>query len=260
MAASTDRRILGKNRLVFADNSALKTYYEGKYREGGYDESGCVIRGVRISNRYHVERQKAALRLLAPQRDDVVLDAGCGNGALAALIAPHCREVYGIDIAGNALSPQNAGLPNLKFQQMNVEQLEFRDAIFDKVVCVETLEHVLNPIQALKEIARVLKPNGRFVLSYPTINETTMKHWHLSRRIPISEHLNEWSLQELRANLERDRLFTVIRTEGICFDLGPLAALKLFHRFFAEKITDLALAIRMFPGNSQFVALELRRS
>lgn len=120
MGASTDRRILGKNRLVFADNYALKTYYEGKYREGGYDNSGCVIRGVRISDRYHVERMKAALRLLAPQRDDVILDAGCGNGALAALIAPRCREVHGIDIAGNALAPQNAGLPNLQFQQMNL--------------------------------------------------------------------------------------------------------------------------------------------
>ena len=111
--------ILGKRRLQFRDNLELEKYYEEKYRQGGY-EGGCIRFGINISDLYHQERHKSALRFLNPAPQETILDAGCGDGRLSALIAPRCRILHAIDIAGNALDPRYRALPNLCFAKMNV--------------------------------------------------------------------------------------------------------------------------------------------
>ncbi len=151
--------ILGRGRLQFADNAAVERYYEDKYRQGGY-EAGCVRFGVNISALYHQERHRAALRFLRPAGHEVILDAGCGNGRLAVQVAPLCRSIVAVDIAGNAFPDGNRAAPNLRFEKMNVEQLTFPDATFDQAVSVETLEHVLHSGRALEELHRVIKPGG----------------------------------------------------------------------------------------------------
>jgi ubiquinone/menaquinone biosynthesis C-methylase UbiE len=49
----------------------------------------------------------------------------------------------------------------------NAQSLPFATASFDKVICSEVLEHLQDPDIALKEIARVLKPGGRALISIP---------------------------------------------------------------------------------------------
>jgi 2-polyprenyl-3-methyl-5-hydroxy-6-metoxy-1,4-benzoquinol methylase len=253
------RRIVDRERLRFTSNEELKAYYEDKYRAGGYEGAGYRVHGIDISALYHARRIDSALRLLAPAPEHVLLDAGCGNGALAARLAPRCRLVHAIDIAANALDPKFAAISNLRFQEMNLETLAFPDGYFDGIVCVETLEHLLFPDRAIRELTRVLKPAGVCVLTYPTINRTTLKRWGLGRQVPISEHLTEWSYDELRQIVHAAGL-RFERVEGIAFDLGPLLALKTLNRFFASSLTHASLAIRCFPGNSMFVALRLRKA
>ena len=53
----------------------------------------------------------------------------------------------------------------------NVMNMPFADNSFDCVICLETLEHVENPFTALKEIHRVLKPNGKLISSTPFMHE-----------------------------------------------------------------------------------------
>lgn len=251
----TGRRIHGKRRLHFNTTAALREYYEAKYREGGYNDGGYTIRGVNISAAYHQRRREAALRLLDPQPGETILDAGCGSGALSAALAGVCSKVHAVDIAGNALDPRYAALPNLCFSQMDVESTGFADAAVDKIVCVETIEHLLRPQLALVEFHRILKSHGRLVLTYPTINRTRVKQWHLGRKVSISEHLNEWSFDELlrHAAAAGWRLQNV---EGIAFDFGAFMALKHLHRALASGITKASLQIRNFPRNSMFVCAE----
>lgn len=251
-------QIVGRERLHFADNQALRSYYEEKYQEGGYEEGGYVQHGVDVSALYHARRMAVALDFLAPGPEDCVLDAGCGKGRLSAEIAPRCRELHSIDIAANALDPRYRAIPNLHFRAMNIEALDFPAARFDGIVSVETLEHVLHPERALAELARVLKPQGRLVLTYPTINRTLVKRWRLAPLIPISEHLNEWNGRELLAAAQAAGL-APRRLEGIAFDFGPVNILKKFNRFFALNLTRAALAIRRVPSNSMFVAVEFRK-
>lgn len=253
--------ILGQRRLLFQDNDAVERYYEEKYRHGGY-EAGCVRFGVNISALYHQERHRAAIRFLRPAAHEVILDAGCGNGRLAVQIAPQCRSIVAVDIAGNAFPDGNQVAPNLRFEKMNVEALSFPAATFDQAVSVETLEHVLNPERALAELHRVIKPGGRLVITYPTINrtvvQTVQRALRLTKPIEISEHLTEWSYAETIAAMAKAG-FVLEAAEGLVFDFGVFGALKSVSRFFAMKITALSLRIRSFPRNSAFVCFAFRR-
>ena len=254
--------ILGKARLNFNNNDELGRYYEDKYREGGY-EGGFILCGVNISELNHRARHASAFRLLNPQRAETILDAGCGEGGLAARIAPHCRTLHAIDIAPSALDSRHNVLANLRFQPMNVENLAFEDGFFDQIVCVETLEHLLNPQHALKEFKRTLKPGGRLVITYPTINRSLIKRIQqkcgIGRRLEISEHLHEWSYEEIVQHGESAGL-ELVNSEGVAFDFGVLGWLKCASSFFAREITAFSFKIRCFPRNSSVVSVVFRKS
>lgn len=53
----------------------------------------------------------------------------------------------------------------------NVMNMPFKDEEFDCIICLETLEHVENPLKAVEEIYRTLKPGGKFIGSAPFFNE-----------------------------------------------------------------------------------------
>jgi 2-polyprenyl-3-methyl-5-hydroxy-6-metoxy-1,4-benzoquinol methylase len=253
--------ILDQPSLAFADNEELKTYYEGKYREGGY-EGGFIVCGVNISELNHRARHASALRLLNPQKTESILDAGCGEGRLAAQIAPRCGRLYAIDIAGNALDSRYASPANLHFQAMDVEHLAFADGFFDQIVCVETLEHLLNPGAALREFERTLKPGGRLVITYPTINQSWIKRvqakLHIGRPLQISEHLNEWSHDEVIREGEAAGLEWV-KSEGVIFDFGVFGWIKCASSFLARAVTALSFKIRRFPRNSSAVSVVFQK-
>ncbi len=58
----------------------------------------------------------------------------------------------------------------------DLTQLSFSDGEFDSVICMEVLEHIPDYRQALREVARVLKPKGRALLTFPWLGTTTYSH------------------------------------------------------------------------------------
>lgn len=96
-----------------------------------------------------------------------MLDCGCGPGTitigLASLVAP--GEVIGIDMAQAQLDRARAaaaqeGVKNVRFEIGDVCALTYADASFDVVTSHSLLEHLPNPLLALQEMARVLRPGG----------------------------------------------------------------------------------------------------
>jgi ubiquinone/menaquinone biosynthesis C-methylase UbiE len=97
---------------------------------------------------------------------EAFLDAGCGDGRyLAALEAELPERIAGIDIAERILETARARVPRADLRQANLESLPFEDAEFDLVLSSQVIEHVLDAPAAARELARVVRPGGRLVIS-----------------------------------------------------------------------------------------------
>ena len=94
------------------------------------------------------------------------LDAGCGDGRyLRALDAELPERIAGVDIAERILETARAAIPRAELRQANLEQLPFDGASFDLVLCTQVIEHILDARAGVAELARVLRPSGRLVIS-----------------------------------------------------------------------------------------------
>lgn len=106
-----------------------------------------------------------------PANASSLLDIGCNAGELLS----YCQSINpklnlsGIEINPAALEKAKANLPHADLQGASAEELPFNDNSFDCVTCIEVLEHIPETLraQALREVKRVLRPGGRFVLRVP---------------------------------------------------------------------------------------------
>ena len=109
-----------------------------------------------------VEAWAEALAAVAEARPHRVLDAGCGDGLFARAIA--APTVVGVDNAPAMV--ERARSRGVDARLASIEELPFGDAEFDVVVCNWTLYHLADVERGLRELARVVRPGGRFVGVY----------------------------------------------------------------------------------------------
>ena len=100
---------------------------------------------------------------------DVVLDIATGTGIVANRIAAISDYIYGIDISYTMLNKACKKLKSntLKFINMNAEYLGFKCDIFDKVICFNGIHVFRDPVVALNEMKRVVKPEGYIITITP---------------------------------------------------------------------------------------------
>lgn len=92
-----------------------------------------------------------------------VLDIGCSSGKFLKHLSKHIESGIGIDIA-----IQKSDFGNITFLNSDASKsLPFKNNYFDCVTCFEVIEHIKNDKDLIKEIKRILKPDGYFILSTP---------------------------------------------------------------------------------------------
>jgi ubiquinone/menaquinone biosynthesis C-methylase UbiE len=98
----------------------------------------------------------------------VVGDLGCGTGQMAASIAPFVSRVVAVDRSSDMLDAARRRvreLPNVDVRRGELEALPIQDGELDAATLLLVLHHLPDPIQALSEAARVLRPGGRLLIS-----------------------------------------------------------------------------------------------
>src|SRR3989344_1073150 len=140
------------------------------------------------------------------EREDMVLDLGCGNGQSGIKAAKFAKKVIGVDINETLLgiaklSATTSKIKNVKFETANLEKkLKYKKNQFDKVIFLDVLEHLKNRDQLLNEIKRVLRPQGLLFLGVPN-SQTSWKK--LQRSVGICsfsdpDHKIEFSESQIR--------------------------------------------------------------
>ncbi len=164
----------------------------------------------RVMNTYDLRRRVEIVfgSLISPEelRDKNLLDVGCGTGWFSQAAAERGAKVVSLDI----------GLQMLKQVQQKCAStlvtsdachLCFQDESFDVVISSECIEHTPNPIRALQEMCRVLRPNGLLVVTVPN------RIWRFSATIAAVfklrpyDGLENWvGWRQIRRELERQSM------------------------------------------------------
>ena len=123
-------------------------------------------------NESHYEVTGWALNFLNFKENDYVLDIGCGGGATLRRMAEHINsgKLVGVDYSNVSVqksievNSKDVESGKMKVLEASVENLPFQDKQFDIITTVESFYFWPNPQENLKEVLRVLKENGTFIL------------------------------------------------------------------------------------------------
>jgi SAM-dependent methyltransferase len=120
------------------------------------------------------ERINMGLRMLTRPSYDRALEVGYGAGAVLLTLAPRVADLHGLDLDAEPGSVrallERQGF-SAKLAQGSVYELPYGDATFDLVVCFSVFEHLHEVRRGLREVHRVLKTGGQFLLGMPAVNK-----------------------------------------------------------------------------------------
>src|SRR5258706_8595495 len=133
----------------------------------------------RYSGWFYRQRLQMVADLLKGENRDQLLEVGVGSGVFIPELLKYANQVTGIDIheiyhgVQTMLMNERIDLGRVCLKKGSVLNIPFPDNSFDIVVCVSVLEHFVNPLPAIKELVRVMKPQGILALGFPTRNTIT---------------------------------------------------------------------------------------
>jgi ubiquinone/menaquinone biosynthesis C-methylase UbiE len=150
-----------------------------------------------------------------PAGDERALDVGTGAGALALALAPHVREVVGVDLVPELLElarTRAEGLSNVTFVEGDAARLDFESDWFDLTGTMRTLHHVPRPELVVAELARVTRPGGHVLVVDQLAPTDPLEAVELDRfeRARDPSHTRLLPIADLRGLFDANRL-TLLR-------------------------------------------------
>ncbi len=151
---------------------------------------------------WHTHKLSQVLKLL-PENSKKVLDVGCSSGVLTAEIAKALpkSKVVGLDSYKGAINFAKKKYPHIEFITADANNLPFNRKAFDLVICTETLEHVTDPQKSLLEIKRVLKEDGKVIISMDSGSALFKLVWYFwtktKGKVWEGAHLHEFNAKIL---------------------------------------------------------------
>lgn len=227
------------------DKKWLYKYYNSQdndthrmYEGGGFREYKQIRRLAVISE------------LIAPWnlKGTYVLDVGCGDGHAASLLLKGSDFVYvGFDYSQHKLKAMCMRNHNSSVMVGDAENIPLADESVDYILCLETLEHLLEPAASISEMARVLKSNGTCLISVPVNSLVQPSVKRIIRKVKGSsifdEHIQTVTARTIRSTLEQSG-FHILAVKYCGFNIPVLNILLNYASYsFFEKVDKLLSTI-----------------
>jgi SAM-dependent methyltransferase len=152
------------------------------------------------------ELREASLDLLVdlarPAYTDAVLDYAAGAGMAGFIVAPDVATVEAAEELPDLLEEgkrlaAELGLVNVAFALVDLYALPYKDGAFHLILCGNAFHLLPEPVSALRELLRVLAPQGRVVILDPVVDETVDKAFNEIARLREPAHRRHYRTEEL---------------------------------------------------------------
>lgn len=219
-------KIMAQERHLYAERSASASSVEQETSSG--EKIDRILRELVQPAGYvrweYLSRQRLLATAIVRSRRGArarVLDVGCGAGALALTLSEAAGfDVVAMDVLGTRIASvrsrrtarNRSAADGPGLLMADAETLPFREESFDAVVATEVLEHLDEPERLLREVSRVLRPNGRFFMTTP--NATALPY-------RVLRHLPKAAVKKLAASLTQHPLHPeLLHDHGTARDAG----------------------------------------
>ncbi|MCH2169250.1 class I SAM-dependent methyltransferase [Myxococcota bacterium] len=225
------------------DAEVIESYYPDEYYgEPGIKFQPLVERLVRWVGSRHISFLSQGLEPGAR-----VLDVGCGRGVILGALADRGFEVHGFEISAEAARGADARAQVTVAGTLT--EAEYPSQYFDQVVIWHVFEHIVNPVETLESVHRILKPGGRLIVAVPNFS-SLQSRWSGPAwfHLDLPRHLYQFPLSALRALLDRSG-----------FEVGNAHHFSLRQNPFGW-IQSALNAYSSLPRNALYVMLHRRTS
>jgi len=155
--------LLDERSLEYRQHSAYRASFSGWPDRAWKQPLRSILH--RFGNGYLFSWAARAMEEFAQGRALTILDAGCGDGNLKSHISR--RHIYlGVDFSARPLLRASRYRPGTYFRA-DLNHLPFPDNSFDVVVSLQVLQYLADPRKALAHMARILRPQGKLLLTVP---------------------------------------------------------------------------------------------
>lgn len=170
----------------------------------------------------------------------LTLDLGCGEGIYCLELSKRNGRIVGIDYAVEAIMhakdrAMQAGVcPDLVVA--DAQELPFKDNCFEQLICLDVLEHIVDPDKVFREIKRVTFNEAKIIISVPNYYyfKRPVLPFDFSKHLKVLGHLHAgFFLEELKKKLKENG-FVLVR-------------FKYFHKFFSRLISEMSF-LMLGPG------------
>ena len=161
-----------------------------------------------------------------------VLELACGSGQLSFNLSKYAKNWIGTDFSEQMIleARKRGENENLTFEVADATSLSFSDGEFNCVVIANALHIMPEPDEAMREIYRVLKPNG--ILSAPTFlwkegTQSKFKKWIMS--VVGFKMYQEWNKKQFKGFIEKHG-FSVVEMNLIHGGLAPIGVMIAYKK------------------------------